>query len=250
MKFIDEVKLILTREQFQPRFVALFTNPFYFARKGLYQHVESLSHFIEGKTLDVGCGQKPYKDLFHSSDYVGLELDLPENRASKQADYFYDGNVFPFADQSFDSVVANQVLEHVFNPAQFLTEIRRVIKDEGIILLTVPFVWDEHEQPFDYARYSSFGLKHLLNAHGFEILEFRKSMDDIRLIFQLINGFIYKKALAENKFAMNNKFVNLTLVALLVAPFNILGELAAFIFPRNQDLYLDNIVVARKGSVL
>jgi SAM-dependent methyltransferase len=247
VKFLKE---IYHQEQFNPRFLGLFVNPFYFARKGLYQHIKSLSTFVGGKTLDIGCGQKPYEKLYSSSEYIGLEIDSSVNRANKKADCFYDGKNFPFADQSFDSIIVNQVLEHVFDPAQFLTEIRRVIKDEGIILLTVPFVWDEHEQPFDYARYSSFGLKHLLNAHGFEILEFRKSMDDIRLIFQLINAFIYKKALTESKFAMSNKFINLTLTILLIAPFNILGELAAFIFPKNQDLYLDNIVVARKGGVL
>ena len=58
--------------------------------------------------------------------------------------------------------MCNQVLEHVFNPDDFVREIARVLKPGGALLLTVPFVWNEHEQPYDYARYSSFGLRAFL----------------------------------------------------------------------------------------
>ena len=71
-------------------------------------------------------------------------------------------------------MLCNQVLEHVFNPQEFLGELGRVLARGGRLLLTVPFVWDEHEQPFDYARYSSFGLKALLEQHGFRVLQHRK----------------------------------------------------------------------------
>jgi SAM-dependent methyltransferase len=66
------------------------------------------------------------------------------------------------------------VLEHVFNPDDFLNEVNRVLKPSGKLLLTVPFVWDEHEQPYDYARYSSFGLRSLLEKHGFSIVKHEK----------------------------------------------------------------------------
>ena len=67
-------------------------------------------------------------------------------------------------------MLCNQVLEHVFNPDEFLLKINRVLKNDGKLLLTVPFVWDEHEQPFDYARYSSFGLKALIEKMVLKLL--------------------------------------------------------------------------------
>lgn len=67
-----------------------------------------------------------------------------------------------------------------------------------MLLITVPFVWDEHEQPHDFARYTSFGLRHLLEKSGFEIIEHRKSVCDIRVVFQLLNGYIYKKTATKN----------------------------------------------------
>jgi SAM-dependent methyltransferase len=228
------------RQMFFPGVGGIFINPFYFARKGLAKHIGDLAVCIVGKTLDVGCGKKPYEKLFNSDEYIGLEYDNAVNRESKNADFFYDGRVFPFPDESFDSVVCNQVLEHVFTPDQFVLEISRVLKDDGALLLTVPFVWDEHEQPFDYARYSSFGLKALLTQNSFNVIEQRKTVTDVRVIFQLLNAYIYKTTMTRNG------WLNHLLVRILTAPFNIFGELLSWITPRNPDLYLDNIVLARK----
>ena len=227
-------------ELFFPSVFGLLINPFYFARKGLAKHITDLAVNIAGKTLDVGCGTKPYVHLYRSSEYIGLEIDTPQNRADKKADYFYDGNTFPFDNGSFDSLVVNEVFEHVFNPDQFLDEAVRILKPNGVVVLTMPFVWDEHEQPYDFARYSSFGIKALLEKHGFEVLEQRKSTDDIRVIFQLLNAYIYKKTVTKNA------YFNVLITLVFIAPFNILGELLFMITPRNPDLYLDNIVLARK----
>lgn len=241
---MNKLKEIFRHEQFHPGFIGLFINPFYFARKGLHQHITALAPFIKGKTLDIGCGQKPYEKYFTSSEYIGLEIDSPENRRRKKADYFYDGKKFPFYDREFDSVIVNQVLEHVFNPDEFLSDIHRVLKEDGMLLLSIPFVWDEHEQPFDYARYSSFGLRYLLNKHNFEIIEYRKSVNDIRIIFQLINAYIYKKT------ATGNPVFNLLITMIFMSPFNILGELLSRILPANDDLYLDSIVLSKKRKVI
>src|SRR5437764_602685 len=149
----------------------MLVNPFYFARKGLFDAVGKLAPNVRGKVLDVGCGSKPYRELFTVDSYIGLDTARSgHDHSHSQVDVEYDGEVFPFADAEFDSVVCFQVLEHVFHPEQFLGEIRRVLRPGGKLLLTVPFVWDEHEQPYDFARYSSFGLRHLLEAGSFELL--------------------------------------------------------------------------------
>lgn len=139
----------------------------------------------------------------------------------------------------FDSVVTNQVLEHVFNPDEFISEINRVLKINGKLLLTVPFIWDEHEQPYDFARYSSFGLKALLEKNGFEILELRKSVNDYRVLVQLFNAYIYK-------ITRRNIFIKNLALILVIAPVTIFGILISKILPKNNDLYLDNIVLAEK----
>lgn len=231
---------IVRRQSFHPGFLGLFVNPFYFARKGLRRHIGDLAHHISGVTLDVGAGTQPYRELFTVSDYVSLEYDTPENRRHKRADFFYDGETFPFPANHFDSVVLFEVLEHVFNPDRFLSEIHRVLKPGGKVLMTVPMIWDEHEQPYDYARYSSFGIAHLLSQHSLVVEVQLKSVNDISVIFQLLNGYVYKKAIGAGTLG------NLVIVLLLTAPVNLMGTVLAAIMPKNNDLYLDNVVLSTK----
>ena len=239
---LSRLKKLYTSEQFNPKLIGLFLNPFYFARKGLYQNVSQLITNLDGKLLDIGCGTKPYATLCNVEQYIGLEIDDEGNRQHKYADIFYDGNTIPFENHTFDSILCNQVFEHVFNPDEFLQEINRVTKTHGKLLLTVPFVWDEHEQPYDYARYSSFGLKHMLEKHGFEIMEHRKSNNGLEVIFQMINAYLYKATTSKSI------YINILTTFFIMAPFNIMGLIFSKLLPKNDDLYLDNIVLAKKTT--
>lgn len=234
-------KEVKHREDFKPGFLGLFINPFYFARKGLYKHMSDLSKSLNGNLIDVGCGRKPYRALFKVDSYLGLDMENPgHSHENEDIDVYYDGKTFPFDDNHFDSALCNQVLEHVFNPDEFLSEIARVLKPGAKLLLTVPFAWDEHEQPFDFARYSSFGLSHLMEKHGFEIVEHRKSVNDARALAQLWNTFIYKQTLSKSG------VINLLSTLVLIAPVNIFWSLIWPIFGKSKDFYLDNIILVQK----
>lgn len=239
---IRQLQSCLSVQQFQPGFIGIFVNPFYFARKGLFRHIADLAKGAQGRVLDVGCGQKPYKNLFKDANYIGLEIDTEEARKCKKADFYYDGKRFPFLDNEFNTVLINQVFEHVFNPNDFMKEVNRVMKLEGKLLMTVPFVWDEHEQPQDFARYTSFGLRAVVESNGFEVLELRKSMNDIRAVVQIMETYLYKKTVT------GNKWIDLAVTILLFSPVNLIGELCALVTPKNDDLYLDNILLAQKVS--
>ena len=115
-----------------------------------------------------------------------------------------------------------------------------MLKPEGAFLVSVPFVWDEHLQPFDYARYSSFGLRSLLEKHGFVLIESHKMNADLRAIFQMINVYLHKILLTRNG------KINLLLCAMFMAPFTLLGIVLGKLLPANPDLFLSQIVLARK----
>lgn len=238
---ISKLKNRINLEQYEPSLLGLFVNPFFIARKNLFKHIKELGKEITGKTLDVGCGTKPYEKLFISSEYVGLEIETTMNKELKKADFFYDGNTFPFADSEFDSIVCNQVLEHVFNPDDFLGEVNRVLKPGGKLLLTVPFVWDEHEQPYDYARYSSFGLKSLIEKNGFTLLKHIKSVKNYSVISQLTIAYFFKIVYKKRAIKI---FFTLFLFPLITIGGLLLGK----VLPDNDDLFLDNIILAEKVS--
>jgi len=228
------------RQQFDPGWAGLFCTPFYHARRGLLENLRVFFPELGGEVLDVGCGRQPYRRFLRATRYVGLDVDTPVTRALRKADLFYDGRRIPFAAASFDAVLCSQVLEHVFAPEEFLAEIRRVLRPGGRLVLTVPFVWDEHEQPADFARYSSFGLRALLERNGFEVVAQRKSVADARAVTQLAAAWVYK--VTRSRWRPLNWSVQLA----LIAPLNLAGAVAGAVLPHNEDLYLDNVVLARR----
>ena len=235
------------RERFEPS-VALgwIVNPFFFARRGLRKELGELLPRLTGVVLDVGCGRKPYRHLATGATrYVGVEVDTPATREHGEVDVFYDGRMLPVADGSYDGVVCSQVLEHVFAPREFVAELARTLRPGGLLVLATPFAWDEHEQPYDFARYSSFGLRAVLEAAGFEIVEQRKTCADGRALAQLATAYLFKVTRTESRSRVG-RWRNAAAQLGLIAPVTLVGSVLAAAAPRNPDFYLDNVVLARK----
>ncbi len=233
----------IDRQAFAPGCLGVMVNPFYFARAALYGVLKQKGSELTGRLLDIGCGCKPYQKLVVASEYIGMEYDTESARLNGAADVYYKNAGFPFPDESFDSALCTQVLEHVFDARTLLFEICRVLKPNGRLLITTPFIWDEHEQPHDYMRYTSYGLKRLLADSGFEILEQKKTLPDLRVICQLVCAYIYKRL------HVANRVVNVILMLMFIFPVNIAGLLLYRVLPTNDDLYLDNVVLVRKKAV-
>lgn len=230
------------KEQFEPTAFGLLVNPFYFARSGLVESLRDVLASAEGEVLDVGCGRKPYQKFTRATRYVGVDIDTATTRALAAADVFYDGRRLPFANASFDVVFCSQVLEHVFTPDDFMAELARVLRPGGRLVLTVPFAWDEHEQPVDYARYSSFGLRALLERAGFSVLELRKVNRGPRALAQLTSAWLFKITHS------GSRWLRFAAQLALIAPVNVAGAVLGAVLPAGEDFYLDNVVVARKGA--
>jgi SAM-dependent methyltransferase len=229
-------------QQFQPGWYSLLINPFFIIRKALYRNIKQLAPALgNGSLLDFGCGAKPYKQLFNVSDYIGLDMENPGHpHLTEEVDVFYDGKTIPFDNNHFDAVLSSEVLEHVFEPETTLKEINRVLKPGAMGLFTVPFVWNEHEVPFDYGRYSAFGLTHLMEKCGFEIVELHRTTHFAETWLQL--GILYLYELIETR----NKYVNILLTALLIFPFNLLSVILSKILPKNHSFYFNIVVLVRK----
>ena len=162
---MEDSKLIsfLKQQSFQPGFFSIFFNPFFFIRRSLFRNIRRSAPLLKGKLLDFGCGRKPYENLFSVEEYIGVDIEESgHNHSLSRVDVYYDGEHIPFPDETFDSLFCSEVFEHVFEPEPLLREVNRVLKNGAVGLITVPFCWNEHELPFDYARYTSAGLQALL----------------------------------------------------------------------------------------
>jgi SAM-dependent methyltransferase len=147
----------------------------YYVRNAILNKLKAALPLFRGTLLDVGCGHMPYRSAVlaanaNVSNYIGM--DLSDNRSyANKPDISWDGAVIPLADGSVDCAMATEVLEHCPYPEKTLTEIHRVLKTDGILFITVPFIWMFHEVPYDEYRYTPFALKRLVESSGFKIIE-------------------------------------------------------------------------------
>jgi SAM-dependent methyltransferase len=219
-------------------------HPFYFVRKGLKNSIELFSPYLTGRLMDFGCGSKPYQSILQVEEYIGVDFHNEGHpHDNEQIDVFYDGKKLPFENCYFDSVLCSEVVEHVFNLDEVLTEINRVMKKGGLILITCPFSWNEHEVPHDYARYTFYALNDILNKNGFEVVQFRKSGDFMTTISQLFVLYFY--TILHKKVYPFFPLRWMYKLFLVFIP-NCLGIVFNKIFPANSTLYLNNIVLAKK----
>lgn len=219
-------------------------HPFYIIRRELKKKMEKFAPALNGRLLDFGCGSKPYESLFQVDEYIGMDYyNEGHPHENEMIDVFYDGKTFPFEDQHFDSVLCSEVIEHIFNLPEILLELNRVLKKDGQVLFTCPFVWNEHEVPFDYARYSRFALKSLLENAGFEIISFEKAGNYRLAITQLkvLYNYNHAKKIMGNFFLMRWFYKSF----FVFLP-NACGLFLNSILPNDETLYLNNVVLARK----
>ncbi|WP_169739229.1 class I SAM-dependent methyltransferase [Dyadobacter crusticola] len=120
---------------------------------------------------DYGCGNKPYESLIAPfvEKYIGI--DLPENKIADI--HIKPEGTITLDEQSLDVVLSTQVLEHVVNPALYLTEAHRVLKDDGQLILSTHGYWMFHPDPTDLWRWTSTGLRKVVEDAGFEVVSFK-----------------------------------------------------------------------------
>jgi SAM-dependent methyltransferase len=124
--------------------------------------------------LDAGAGELQYASLFESHQYVAVDLGVGDSGWSyERLDVLARLEHLPFPDEAFDGCLNIVTLEHVTDPVRVLSEICRVLRPGGALLLVTPLEWEEHQAPHDYFRYTQYGLRHLLQASGLRVRELR-----------------------------------------------------------------------------
>lgn len=124
----------------------------------------------EKSVLDVGCGAMPYRQLFPlDCKYQGIDtFDSKEDFDYNRKDVLhFDGITFPVFDCSVDIVLHSEVIEHIYDTRHFLSECYRVLKKNGLMIITVPFQARFHYIPNDYWRFTPSAINKLLIETGF-----------------------------------------------------------------------------------
>jgi SAM-dependent methyltransferase len=114
----------------------------------------------------------PYKRwlLSYVESYTGV--DWGNSLHEQKADIIADLNItLPVESEKADTVISLNVMEHLREPQVFLAEAYRILKPGGAMILQVPFMWWIHESPYDYYRFTRFGLEYLTRKSGFAYVE-------------------------------------------------------------------------------
>jgi len=148
----------------------------YVIRTCIWKAVQACAPKFNGHLLDVGCGRKPYRqyllDNKYITEYTGLDIETAiVYEDAIKPDFTWDGIKMPFNDNSFDTLMATEVLEHCPDPHGIINEMKRVLKPGGLIFFTVPFLWNLHEAPHDEYRFTPFALQRIFKECGMGEIE-------------------------------------------------------------------------------
>jgi len=236
--FLDNLR---SRNAFIPAWQGMFLNPAWLIRKTLARAIRREAAFCKGTVLDFGCGARPYESLFNVDRYIGLDIESsghpPEGKCP---DIYYDGKHIPLDDESINHVFSAEVFEHVFNVPELFIEIHRVLRPGGTLIMTCPFVWPLHEEPYDFARYTPYALKSLLSDAGFENVSVKPCGHAIEAICQLALEYTCGQLIPAIP------IIGGAIRTLCCTFFNISARILSRLLPSNGKLYLSNVVVAHR----
>lgn len=150
---------------------------YYAIRTALLKAISELKMRISGQVVDLGCGIMPYREFIMENgkidDYIGIDLQFSDYHNKIKPTLFWDGKSIPLENESCDWIIATEFLEHYHDTQAILKEIYRVLKPNGTLFFTVPFVWNIHEAPYDEFRFTSFSLEKHFREVGFNEIEIK-----------------------------------------------------------------------------
>lgn len=145
-------------------------SPHYIVLSHLFSWMKTVAFNVaHGVMLDYGCGGQPYRNLFSSqvSKYIGADVAAAQG---VELDIVLEPNrELPLERNSIDTILSTQALEHAGDVDFYLGECSRLLKQDGVLILTAPMQWRHHEAPYDYHRFTRYGLVEHLKRHGLQI---------------------------------------------------------------------------------
>lgn len=160
----------------------------YLGLKPLLENIKNFSKKANSENvkniLDLGCGTKPYESFFPFAEkFIGFDVEKNE-----RVDFVGFNWDLPFQNNEFDALISTQVLEHTAKISETVQEIRRVVKAGGLIYVSVPLTFPEHGIPYDFYRFTRFGLREIFK--DFEVIKIEPHNGYLATLFRLWSTFL------------------------------------------------------------
>lgn len=148
-------------------------HPQWLVFRGEEERNRDLKKLARGIVLDVGCADQYIRSYLEKSvRYVGLDYFFTASEWYRTTPtVFGDAQKLPFPDNSIDTILLLDVLEHLPDSEVAVSEMVRVLRIDGCLILQVPFLYPLHDVPLDFQRWTHFGLRKMMSEHGLAIVE-------------------------------------------------------------------------------
>lgn len=200
---------------------------------------------VGGTFLDIGAADRWVASrLSADAHYIALDYPTTSDRFyGSKPDIFGDASRLPIADACIDNVVCLQVVEHLRDPSGSLREMQRVLRPGGCAWLSIPFVYPIHNEPFDFQRYTEFGLRREAADAGFEWVGIERSHHAL-----VASAYILCLSIAGGVDSHHGaaRFLLLPLALAAITTINLCAWIAAKLWPDWDKMTLDYLLVLRK----
>jgi len=227
--FYQKIKKSLAKVRHTP------FHPQWFAYRNEREYNSQIGKQVIGMVLDIGCADQYIKTYIKKNHYyIGLDYyQTATNWYGTQPNVYGDAQTLPFADNSMDTVLLLDVLEHLPCPENCISEIARVLKPTGILILQVPFLYPIHDSPLDFQRWTQHGLEKLVAKYNFVICQKIAIGKPLETASLLLNIAISKTIL--NWLRQKNPALVLSILApIVVLIVNLVGWLFSFLSPKDE----------------
>lgn len=207
-----------------------------------------IAQYMAGMILDIGCGNRFLEKYLKPSDNTYIGLDYPPTHTkgyTGRPDLFGDGQQLPFRPESFNTVIALDVLEHLPSPNQCIQEAARVLQVGGRLILQTPFLYPLHDMPYDFQRWTLPGLETMVQREGFTVTKCQIFGTPCETSAALATISLAKAVLD----SIEQRSPAILLIPLLIAGIpliNLLGWLLGRLLPTNNFLPLGYRLICTK----
>lgn len=220
----------------------------YWCRVRLDRAIWSSAKLAHGRLLDVGCGMKPYKDVYdeYVDEYLGLEYSPDSGYRGNLADFCGDAAALPLADESIDTILCTEVLEHIHDPEGTIAEFARILRPGGTIITTAPFVFPVHDA-YDFFRYSPDGIAVMMKRNGLTVEKVEPLSGGAVTLALMFNMYWFGSGFMWTKWLYPIGVILRPILWLLCFFVNILGGVFEKIIPA-KGFSFNHLTIARKSA--